>query len=180
MNQYIRVKGHCLTLHQQGPEGRWQTILRAYCGYGRNGFSNNKKEGDGCTPIGTFTMEEAFGTVSDIEFKARNKQLDYRKIGPNSYWSGEREDYNRWVEVKPETRSMSASEHLADYPVQYKYAMSIGYNTKSPIYGAGSAIFLHCKGPKGWPTAGCISIKEEKMLELLALLKPGATIEIVE
>ena len=39
-------------------------------------------------------------------------------------------------------------ERLADYPVQYKYAAVIGYNTEQPVFGAGSAIFLHCYGPR--------------------------------
>ena len=39
-------------------------------------------------------------------------------------------------------------ERLADYPVQYKYAAVIGYNTVEPQFGAGSAIFLHCYGPR--------------------------------
>jgi len=176
--QRIRVKGHCLTLKELKADGKLKTTLRAYCGYGRNGFTLNKKEGDGCTPVGTFPLEFAFGTQKEADFARiiKPNKLSYRQITPTSYWSGEREDYNAWVETSQ--RQMPASEHLADYPVQYKYAVSIGYNTQNPTYGAGSAIFLHCKGPKGWPTAGCISIREEKMLELLKLLKPGAGIEI--
>jgi len=172
MIQLIRVKGHCLTLKEIGADGKWQTVLRAYCGYGRNGFTLRKKEGDGKTPIGVFPLEMAFGTTP-IE-----TALPYKKIGPDSYWSGEKEDYNTWVDVAPASRSMQASEHLADYPVQYKYAMSIGYNTQNPKFGAGSAIFLHCKGPKGWPTAGCISVKESTMLELMQRIQPGAVMEI--
>ena len=91
---------------------------------------------------------------------------------------------------------MPAGEHLADYPVQYKYAASIGYNTEKPVFGAGSAIFLHCFGPRkglsrllhlpAWlrglfrcadiSTAGCISVPESVMLRLLLALRPEAKI----
>ncbi|MBO4595095.1 MAG: hypothetical protein J5632_00580 [Bacteroidales bacterium] len=78
-------------------------------------------------------------------------------------------------------------ERLADYPVQYKYAAVIGYNTVEPQFGAGSAIFLHCYGPrKSWfqcrskrtATAGCISIPEKIMVRVLRVLRPGAVIDI--
>lgn len=78
-------------------------------------------------------------------------------------------------------------ERLADYPVQYKYAAVIGYNTVEPQFGAGSAIFLHCYGPrKSWfqcrskrtATAGCISIPEKIMVRILRVLRPGAVIDI--
>lgn len=96
----------------------------------------------------------------------------------------------------PAAGPMPAGEHLADYPVQYKYAASIGYNTEKPVFGAGSAIFLHCFGPRkglsrllhlpAWlrglfrcadiSTAGCISVPESVMLRLLLALRPEAKI----
>ena len=94
---------------------------------------------------------------------------------------------------------MPSSEHLADYPVHYKYAAAIGYNTAAPVFGAGSAIFLHCFGPRkgisrllhlpAWlrglfrcsdiATAGCISVPEAVMVRLLRSLRPGAKIKIM-
>ena len=44
------------------------------------------------------------------------------------------------------------------------------------IPGNGSAIFLHCSVQK--PTAGCVAIEKEKMLEILKNIKENALISI--
>ena len=149
------------------------TVFECRCGHGRNGFSADKREGDGKTPVGTFPIEFAFGLEEPSDC-----HLPFRKITPFSCWSGEREDYNLWVESEPGKRDMSRSEHLADYPVEYRFAFSIGYNTRAREWGLGSAIFLHCKGAKKWNTAGCISLPEGRIRTLLARLRPGAVIKI--
>ena len=105
-------------------------VFECRCGYGRNGFSSDKREGDGKTPLGSFEIESAFG------FETPEKcALPFREIGPDSWWSGEREDYNSWVENRGGKRYMPRSEHLADYPTEYRLGFVIGYNTKSPEWG---------------------------------------------
>ncbi|MFC6602214.1 hypothetical protein ACFQDF_12725 [Ectobacillus funiculus] len=79
--------------------------------------------------------------------------------------------YNTWQES---SSGFANSEHLADYPVQYKYAVVINYNTTNPVKGAGSAFFLHVSN--GRPTAGCVAIPENYMLQTLQKLKSGAYI----
>ena len=44
------------------------------------------------------------------------------------------------------------------------------------VAGNGSAIFLHCSVQK--PTAGCVAIEKEKMLEILKNIKENALINI--
>lgn len=150
------------------------TVFECRCGHGRNGFSSDKREGDGKTPVGTFPIEFAFGLEEPPACL-----LPFRKITPFSYWSGEAEDYNSWVESEPGKRDMSLSEHLADYPVEYRFAFSIGYNTEARKWGLGSAIFLHCKGARKWNTAGCISLPEGRIRTLMARLRPGTVIKII-
>ena len=152
------------------------TVFECRCGHGRNGFSADKREGDGKTPLGTFPIESAFG----MEMPAKCR-LPFRQIGPSSWWSGERETYNRWVELPAPDDGPKPSiegEHLADYPVEYKLAFVIGYNTSFPEWGRGSAIFLHCKGVKKWSTSGCISLAEARICTLIERLGPGAVIRI--
>lgn len=166
--QLIEVCGHRLRFY----EGE-SLIFESYCGFGRGGFTSDKCEGDGCTPVGTFSIESAFGFEEDPKC-----HLPYRRITPNSYWSGEREDYNSRVEVEPGKRDMKRSERLADYPVEYKLSLVISYNTSTPEWGRGSAIFLHCRNTPKWQTSGCISLPESKIRLLLERLKPGAIIKI--
>lgn len=172
--QKIIVKGRNLSFWELQPSGSWSCLLECYCGHGKAGFASDKREGDGCTPLGIFALEMAFGSA-----KAPLSALPYRQMRPDSYWSGEREDYNRWVEAAPGSRDMSRSEHLADYAQQYAAALVIGYNTASPEWGRGSAIFLHCKGPAGWPTAGCISVPAPVARFLMSRCGPGSIIQII-
>ena len=168
MEQLIEVRGHRLRYYEDG-----KLVFESYCGFGRGGFTSSKREGDLRTPVGKFEIVSAFGTGDFPEAK-----LPYKKIGPDSYWSGEREDYNRRVENPGGKRAMPHSERLSDYPVQYKFALVIGYNIEAPQWGRGSAIFLHCRNVPKWQTAGCVSLPESRMRLLLERLRKGAVISI--
>ena len=114
----------------------------------------------------------AFGLAPDP-----GAALPYRSITPRSYWSSESDEtYNTWVESDREVRG----EHLADYAVQYRYAIVIGYNMNPPVIGRGSGIFLHCKAADHWYTAECVSVEEPVMIELVRRIGPGARILIAE
>lgn len=169
-SQIITVADHSISLWNKNADGTWAESLSAYCGYGRNGLAEERKEGDGTTPIGSFPLLFAFG-------KAQNPgtAMTWRSITPNSYWSGVRNStYNTWVE----SPTRITGEHLTDYP-QYKYACAIGFNTSPTVIGKGSAIFLHCKSANRWSTAGCVSVEESEMVALLRQLRDGAYIIIV-
>ena len=170
-NQIIMVIGHNLMLFSKS-NGKWTKVISSYCGYGQNGFklANERREGDKTTPIGSFTLPLAFGPG-----KNPGTSMTYRQITKNSYWSGDYDTYNTWVESSYRV----PGEHLIDY-VEYKYAMAIGFNMNPTVYERGSAIFLHCKSNTSWNTSGCVSLTEENMVWLLKKLKNGAYMIIVE
>ena len=168
-DQIIFVVDHNLSLWNKQTDGRWTMELESYCGYGKNGFSADRHEGDMTTPIGSFPILYAFGLGDNP-----GTEMKYRKITPKSYLSGEEETYNQWVESD---KALKGSEHLIDY-YQYKYAMNIGFNIDPTVFGRGAAIFLHCKSTDHWWTAGCVSVPEEVMLNLLQKCKNGAYIVI--
>jgi L,D-peptidoglycan transpeptidase YkuD (ErfK/YbiS/YcfS/YnhG family) len=60
---------------------------------GYNGFSANRREGDGTTPAGTFGFVYGFGSLPDPGMRG----FSYRRLRPNSCWSGSRADDNRRV-----------------------------------------------------------------------------------
>lgn len=137
---------------------------------GRNGFArtDEKREGDGKTPAGTFSLESAFGYAPDI-----NTRLVYRQATKNDIWvddpaSG---DYNKWVR-KGETTA-SSFEEMKRNDNLYRYGIVTGYNLHPVIKGRGSAIFLHVWRGKGKPTAGCIAMAEKDIIEILAWLDPS-------
>ena len=167
-DQIILVVDHTLSLWNK-IDGEWYEDFETYCGYGRNGLNIDRHEGDGTTPIGAFPILYSFGHGENP-----GTAMTYKKITPNSYLSGESSTYNTWVES---SYSMDG-EHLADY-YQYQYAMNIGFNINPTVFGKGAAIFLHCKSVGKWTTAGCVSLPENYMLDLLKKSHDGEYIIIV-
>ncbi|MGN1023986.1 MAG: L,D-transpeptidase [Lachnospiraceae bacterium] len=159
-NQILLLLDHTLTLWEKGAD--WTCVYCSYAGYGRNGLSENRHEGDGTTPVGDFALPLAFGIR-----KNPGTALPYQPVGENSYWA---EEGNRYTESPVPV----PGEHLASYDPQYRYAVFIAYNADPCIPGRGSAIFLHVRSEKTWKTAGCVSVTEENMIRLLHMLRPGA------
>lgn len=170
ISQVLIVRSNRLGLYNK-TNNKWTNGIETMCIYGKNGFSYNKQEGDLATPIGIYPLLYAFGTEDEIKTK-----LEYKKITPYSYYSNDiskPNEYNRWIESNIKIKG----EHLIEYKEEYKYGMVIGYNSNPVIVGKGSAIFLHCKGGKGY-TAGCIAVEEEIMKYLLQKLNSNAYIII--
>jgi len=91
--------------------------------------------------------------------------MAYRHITRRSWWSSERNaTYNTWVE----TARHVYGEHLADYPVQYEFAVSRRYNARpnSCILRRAPGSFVHVFGRAY--TAGCVSVARGDMIRLLA------------
>ncbi|MBO5574396.1 MAG: L,D-transpeptidase family protein [Clostridium sp.] len=170
-NQIILVVNHQLTMWNKGGDGQWTPIFWTYAGYGRNGLSADRTMGDETTPIGSFPLQFGFGLADNP-----GTGMEYRKIGPNSWWSGEFDKtFNTWVE----TEKAIEGEHLIGYDPQYKYAIAIGFNIDPVIYQKGCAIFLHVKNNEQWGTAGCVSTAEDAMLKILQAAVKGSYIIIV-
>lgn len=147
-------------------------LVETYCFIGKNGITRNKKESDGKTPQGIYSLGIAFGMHEKI-----NTNLEYIKINENMYWidDSNSKHYNKLVDVSNTEKDWKTAEHLIDYPKQYEYAIEIKYNEEQ-IKGKGSAIFIHCE--VGKQTAGCIAIPKEKMIQVLQFVKENAIIII--
>ena len=170
--QIVLAVDHALTFWEKAEDGAWQLRLEAACGYGKNGLmlAEERIMGSKTTPIGAFPLTLAFGTGENP-----GTEMTWRQITENSYWTEvEDESFNTWVE----SETPVPGEHLIDY-YQYKYAVNIGFNLEDIVYSRGSAIFLHCKSADHWYTAGCVSLAEEDMLNLLRMLRDGAYMIIV-
>jgi L,D-peptidoglycan transpeptidase YkuD (ErfK/YbiS/YcfS/YnhG family) len=155
------------TYQRARPGDRWRLVrgpMPARIGY--NGFSANRREGDGTTPAGTFGFVYGFGSQPNPGMRG----FSYRRLQPNSCWSGSRADYNRWV-----TRPCTYGESLwKNRRVAYRHAAVIDFNYRRPVYKKGSGIFLHQQ--TGGPTAGCVSLRPKDLVAVLRWLRPGTRI----
>jgi L,D-peptidoglycan transpeptidase YkuD (ErfK/YbiS/YcfS/YnhG family) len=147
------------------------------CRVGQNGIVSPKFEGDGGTPAGRFHMREV--RYRPDRMTAPKTGLPVFKASPSDGWCDDPEDlaYNRIVHLPYQTdaEEMWREDHL------YDVVGVIGYNDAPVVSGAGSAIFLHVMRPatdEHQYTAGCVAMKVEDVLAVLASCTASTMIEI--
>lgn len=146
--------------------GAWRAVFPAMPAHiGRAGFSGDKHEGDLKTPTGLYGFGVMFGQRANPGVK-----FPYRQADPASVWVDDVKSpyYNTWQED-----AALSGEHLdsAGYSTAYAYAVDIAYNTSPVVAGKGSAIFLHVS--TGGGTAGCVSLAQANLLQVLRWLDPA-------
>lgn len=174
-----------ITLGQSGSEaqiyafekkdGAWEQVLTASGYVGRNGITSSKREGDGETPAGVYGLSQPFGVADDP-----GSIIPYTKLTDNDFWVDDVDSkyYNMWAKGDAADKDWNSAEDLSSEKVAYKYVMAINYNLDPIVKGNGSAIFLHVE--TGGPTAGCVSVPEEKMIELLRFIDEDTKIVIAQ
>ena len=142
---------------------------------GKNG-PGKQSEGDTKTPLGTWTVGEAYGINDDPGSK-----IKYTKVTDDMYWcatGSNSKNYNKLIYKSDNPDAdYSEDEHLIDFPIVYNYLLDLGYNLGGAPY-AGNAIFLHCWRGEDSPTGGCVGIAEENMIKVLQTITPGTTVTI--
>ena len=120
--------------------GNWELKWTEKGYVGRNGITDNKKEGDGATPSGVYSFDLAFGLLDDP-----GSVLPYHKIVKGDFWVDDPASphYNQLVNDKTTAKDWNSGENLIKATPYYNYALNLDYN-KERTPGAGSAIFLHC------------------------------------
>lgn len=132
--------------------------------YGRNGGTDDKKEGDGKTPYGTYSFTMAFGMKENP-----GSILPYHQIGENDFWIDDSDSayYNKLVNAAETPRDWNSGEHMSRQGISYNYGLALNYN-EDCVPGKGSAIFLHCyTETNDSGSAGCIRVPEENMKQLI-------------
>lgn len=152
-------------------DGSWRRVLGPIpARVGRSGFSLDHREGDGASPAGVFTLNEAFGLRADP-----GSRLPYRQVTLDDWWVSDASStlYNTWQVGPPASRwNPAAGEHLATHgPTAYGHAVVIDYNRAPVVAGAGSAMFVHVGGTKA--TSGCVALARTSMVALLRWLDPA-------
>ena len=84
----IRVKKNYLTFRDN----------RFRCSIGKSGFSKNKKEGDGFTPVGTFYIERIYYRADKIE--NLDTRINKIIIGESDGWCDDpgHKEYNQFIQ----------------------------------------------------------------------------------
>ena len=143
------------------------------CAIGRGGIMPGKREGDGASPAGIWPLRRVLYRADRIARPETN--LPLAVIQPDDGWCDAPGDpaYNRQV-VLPYAAS---HEELWREDKLYDVVTIIGYNDDPVVAGLGSAIFLHVATMDYAPTAGCAALGLDDLLNVLAELGPGSTLE---
>lgn len=147
----------------------WVDIESRSAYIGRRGCGKSR-EGDSKTPLGEFGVRGAFGIKPNP-----GTQLPYLSIGESTYAVDEPGQYYDRIVDSPEPRG---GEHMIAYPQEYAYGLDVDYNHDRE-YPLGSAIFVHCKGPRPY-TGGCIAVDEDFMVRILKVAGPDFKVLIRE
>jgi len=156
---------------QQQSDGSWKVVHGPYRAWLGSAGIGHQSEGSTRTPLGTFTMTEAFGRDPDP-----GTALPYHQTVPNDWWVSDVNSklYNTLQTCAKSacTFNTSVSEHLYYEVPYYDYAVVMDVNRWPAVPGAGSAFFLHIS-PHHDPTAGCVAIDEGPLLTIMRWLNPA-------
>jgi L,D-peptidoglycan transpeptidase YkuD (ErfK/YbiS/YcfS/YnhG family) len=157
--------------------GTWRRVLgpvKARVGWAGMIAGNRRKQGSGTTPAGTYAISSAFGTEPDP-----GARLRYRYIDSADWWWVE-DPTSRYYNTmrfgsqggfRLTERGRYGSEQLINHQPAYHYAAVIDFNRPRPVKGRGAGIFLHVNGAGA--TAGCVSVPQSTMVDLLRWLDPA-------
>jgi L,D-peptidoglycan transpeptidase YkuD (ErfK/YbiS/YcfS/YnhG family) len=156
---------------QKDAEGTWRKSGQPVVAHvGRGGLTRHETESQTATPIGSFTLTQAFG-------RQRNPgtRLPYFQTTPNDWWVSQQGPYYNTHQVCLDACPFTAGSpnaRLFYVTPQYDLAVVIDFNRHPIVQGSGSGVFLHVT--RGIPTAGCVSIPATDLVRVMRWLRPAA------
>ncbi|MFD9095343.1 L,D-transpeptidase [Streptomyces collinus] len=152
-------------------DGQWVRAGSAPARFGAKGLveGDTRTQGTNTTPTGLYDLPFGFG----IKAAPAGTRVTYRPVGQSSWWCEDTAStsYNRWVDPLPADCRAAESEQLITYTTQYAHGLVVGFNYDRPVRGRGAGIFLHVNGRAA--TAGCVSVPEDAMRQILTWADPA-------
>ena len=134
-----------------------------------------KKEGDMRSPAGVFSIGGAWGYDPSIR---KHPLLPYRKVTPCDLWVEDPSStrYNQHLVLdRPPSSAWEKKQQMKQSDPAHALKLYIGHNSHPhTIPGDGSSIFFHIWRAGGAkPTAGCTTMDETKLRQLIARIDPS-------
>lgn len=162
--------------NQDSSQG-WFYLSEAQCvkaSFGRNGTipANDKREGDGKTPLGRWKILNLYYRADRITIP-NNLSIEAYPIEEDMGWCDDSNHplYNQAVTLPFE----AGHERLYRDDACYDLLLVLDYNLNPIIKGKGSAIFLHIarevkEAADYAPTEGCVALSKNDLLTMLPFL----------
>jgi L,D-peptidoglycan transpeptidase YkuD (ErfK/YbiS/YcfS/YnhG family) len=164
---------------QAGPGRRTRGRLfagqfAAQVALGRAGIKASKREGDGGTPAGRFRPVRLWWRADRLP--RPRTLLPVRRIGRDDAWCEDPVDrrYNHAFRRS----ANEPGDRLRRDDGLYDLIIEIDHNTRPRVAGRGSAVFIHVARDGFAPTAGCIALRQNALLQLLRHVSPKTRITI--
>lgn len=131
--------------------------------------ADQKREGDGATPLGEWSLLALM--LRPDRMKPPQTALPWRWIRPQDGWCDAADDpqYNRPVSLP----YPASAERLWRDDHAYDLILVLDHNQHPVRSGAGSAIFWHVAQPDWRPTEGCVAMERAAFANLLPNLCSG-------
>ncbi|MGB6221622.1 L,D-transpeptidase family protein [Haloferula sp.] len=133
-----------------------------------------KKEGDWRAPAGVFHLGGAWGYDEAIQ---KHPKLPYRQITKRDLWveDSNSPSYNRHLVIDHEpSTAWEKKQQMRQGDHAHSLKLFVAHNAPPKVTpGGGSAIFFHIWRAGGTkPTAGCTTLSEDHLSQLIAWLDP--------
>ncbi|MFY8215793.1 MAG: L,D-transpeptidase family protein [Chthoniobacterales bacterium] len=141
---------------------------------GQDEAAQQKVEGDRRAPAGVFALGRIFGDAPSLPFPSA---YPYHQVTPADAWIENPENplYNQHVRVDlANPPNWFKREQMKQKDPAHKWKLEIRHNAEPPIPGRGSAIFFHIQRGPNRTSAGCTTMPESDLLEILRWLDPAA------
>lgn len=137
------------------------------CTIGRGGVREDKREGDGATPVG---VHRIVGMLYRPDRMVRPADWAV-PIRPHDLWSDDatHEDYNLMVKA-PYPYS---HEVLRRGDPLYDLVIVTDWNWPRAVRGMGSCIFMHQWRRPGFPTEGCVAVRRDHLRKIASGITYG-------
>jgi hypothetical protein len=131
-----------------------------------------KREGDGRSPAGVFTLGMLHGyaatPAAELHWPYRRATADLRCVDdPSSAY------YNQIISATDVVGSFRSAEHMLRDDALYELALDIEHNKHPVRAGHGSCIFVHLWAAPTTPVHGCTALAKPDLQLLLSWLRPG-------
>ncbi len=143
------------------------------CALGKGGVREDKREGDGATPVGCFAVRKVYYRP-DKFMAAPQTAFPVQVLSPDDGWADDDKlpEYNTLVKLPyaGSHEKLWRDDHL------YDLIVVLGYNDQPPVPGKGSAVFMHLAREAFTPTAGCVALSREDLLDVLRAAEAGTQV----
>lgn len=153
--------------------------------FGRNGLAwgrglhehqsgIQKQERDKRAPAGMFKIGKIYTPDAQLPEGA---SYPFLQIGPGDAWIDDPASplYNQHVRVDPRTPpAWFEKQKMRPHDPAYRWLVEIRHNAEKPMPRAGSAIFFHIRRGPTRPSAGCTTMAEGDLVELIRWLRADA------